>query len=87
MVSFALIASSRVSSSIQNGMPTKMELLHKGKAWELQNCSRQRRLKGADGSTKEKSQQRKLSGQEDWQRSMVVYLNQVLYSSLTSTWT
>jgi hypothetical protein len=65
MVSFALTTGSGVSSSIQNGMPTEVELLQKGKAWELQNCSRQRRLKGVDGSTKGKSQQRKLCGQED----------------------
>jgi hypothetical protein len=87
MISFALTAGSGVSSSIQNGIPIEVELLQKGKAWELQNFSRQIRLKGADGSTEGKSQQRKLCGQEDWQRSMVVYLDQVLYSSLTGAWT
>ena len=34
MVSFALTGSSGVSSSVQNGMSTKVELLHKDKAWE-----------------------------------------------------
>jgi hypothetical protein len=35
-------------------------------------------LKGADGSTGRKSHQRNIYGQEDWQRSMVVCLNDVL---------
>jgi hypothetical protein len=33
MVSFALTAGSGDSSSVQNGMPTKVELLQKGKAF------------------------------------------------------
>ena len=32
MVSFALTTSSEDSSSVENGMPTKVELLHKGRA-------------------------------------------------------
>jgi hypothetical protein len=43
MVSFALAASSGDPSSVQDGMPKEMELLQKGKAWELVGLLRERR--------------------------------------------
>jgi hypothetical protein len=46
MVSFALTASSEDSSSIQNGMPTEVELLHKGKAWESTELLNAKKAKG-----------------------------------------
>jgi hypothetical protein len=46
VVSFALIAGSEDSSSVQNGMPTEVELLHKGKAWESTELLRAKKAKG-----------------------------------------
>jgi hypothetical protein len=46
MVSFALTAGSGDSSSIQNGMPTEVELLQKGKAWELTKLLKAKKAKG-----------------------------------------
>jgi hypothetical protein len=46
MVSLALIVDSEVSSSIQNGMPTEMELLQKGKAWESTKLLKAKKAKG-----------------------------------------
>jgi hypothetical protein len=46
MVSFALTASCEDSSSIENGMPTKVELLHKGKAWESTELLKANKAKG-----------------------------------------
>jgi hypothetical protein len=46
MVSFALTAGSEDSSSIQNGMPTEVELLQKGKAWESTKLLKAKKAKG-----------------------------------------
>jgi hypothetical protein len=46
MVSFALTAGSEDLSSIQNGMPTEVELLHKGKAWESTKLLKAKKAKG-----------------------------------------
>jgi hypothetical protein len=46
MVSFALIASSEDSSFVQNDMPTEVELLRKGKAWESIELLKAKKAKG-----------------------------------------
>jgi hypothetical protein len=56
MFSFALIVGSEVSSSVHNGMPTEVELLQKGKAWESTEFLKAKKAKGVDGFTERKSQ-------------------------------
>jgi hypothetical protein len=46
MVSFALVADSEDSSSIQNGMPTEVKLLQKCKAWESTELLKANKAKG-----------------------------------------
>ena len=46
MVSFALTVGSEDSSSIHNGMPTKVELLQKGKAWKSTELLKAKNAKG-----------------------------------------
>jgi hypothetical protein len=86
MVSFALTAGSEDSLSVQNDMPTEVELLQKGKAWELIELLKAKKAKGCRWVYRKKAN-RELCGQEDWQRSMVVCLNQVLCSSSRGVWT
>jgi hypothetical protein len=65
MVSFALTAIVKTHRLLRMACRQRWSYYIKAKLGNRQNCSRQRKLKGANGSTKIKSQQRKMCGLED----------------------